>query len=658
MTTRPSASQARPRELICDKAAARGVREEFAMVEHVSNDQRTKPSAPDDPTHRRRESMVWYAVIALLALWLGQWIFQATSQVRSVPYSQFETWASEGKVSEVTIGSDVIQGKLKAPATGEPPGFVTVRVDPAIAEKLMAKDVKVTGAPPSGLLSAILSWVLPALGFYLLWSFLFRRMSTGQGLGGVLSMGKSRARLYAETDVKVTFDDVAGVDEAKHELQEIVAFLKDPGAFGRLGARAPKGVLLVGPPGTGKTLLARAVAGEAGVPFFSISGSEFVEMFVGVGAARVRDLFEQAKAKAPSIIFIDELDALGRSRTNLGVGGLDEKEQTLNQLLAEIDGFDPSGGVILLAATNRPEILDPALLRAGRFDRQVLVDRPDRKGRLAILKVHVQKITLAPNLDLDAVAGMTTGFAGADLANLANEAAIAATRRNGDSVTLADFETAIERIVAGLEKRSRIISGPERRRVACHEMGHALVAAALPNVDPVQKVSIVPHGLGALGYTMQRPTEDRFLLARSDLEARLAVLLGGRAAEALAYDGDVSTGAADDLQHATAIALDMVVRYGMDATVGERTFAKPAEPLFLGSTAGADASEATRREIDVAVRALIARADARARDLLTVRRADLDRGVALLLEKETLRAEDFPPLGKPTAATDPTTRVA
>ncbi len=369
-------------------------------------------------------------------------------------------------------------------------------------------------------------------------------------------------------------------------------------------------------------------------------------MFVGVGAARVRDLFEQAKATAPSIIFIDELDALGRSRTNLAVGGLDEKEQTLNQLLAEIDGFDPSGGVILLAATNRPEILDPALLRAGRFDRQVLVDRPDRKGRVAILKVHVGKITLAAGLDLDAVAGMTTGFAGADLANLANEAAIAATRRDGEAVTLADFEAAIERIVAGLEKRSRIISKPERRRVACHEMGHALVAATLPSVDPVRKVSIIPHGLGALGYTMQRPTEDRFLMARSELEERIAVVLGGRAAEALVYEGDISTGAADDLQHATAIALDMVVRYGMDATVGERTFTSSAEPAFLGVERRSETAEATQREIDVAMRGLIATADARARDILATRRADLDRGVELLLEKETLHAEDFAPLRK------------
>jgi len=628
------------------------------MAEPVPTDRGARSSKTDDATPRRNDLTAWYVMLALLGLWISQWVYHAASQAQTVPYSQFETWAAQGKVSEVTIGPDVVEGRLRSPAQGEPPIFETVRVDPAIADKLAAQGVKVTGARPSGVANAILSWVVPAVGFYLIWSFLLRRMSTSGGLGGVLSMGKSRARLYAETDVKVTFDAVAGVDEAKQELQETVAFLKDPSAFGRLGARAPKGVLLVGPPGTGKTLLARAVAGEAGVPFFSISGSEFVEMFVGVGAARVRDLFEQAKATAPSIIFIDELDALGRSRTNLAVGGLDEKEQTLNQLLAEIDGFDPSGGVILLAATNRPEILDPALLRAGRFDRQVLVDRPDRKGRVAILKVHVAKITLTAGLDLDAVAGMTTGFAGADLANLANEAAIAATRRGGTAVTLADFEVAIERIVAGLEKRSRIISKPERRRVACHEMGHALVAAALPNVDPVRKVSIVPHGLGALGYTMQRPTEDRFLMARSELEERIAVLLGGRAAEALVYDGDISTGAADDLQHATAIALDMVVRYGMDATVGERTFTPSAEPAFLAVERRSEAAEATQRDIDLAVRGLIAAADARASDILSARRADLDRGVELLLEKETLHAEDFAPLRKTRAETEAAAHAA
>jgi cell division protease FtsH len=472
-----------------------------------------------------------------------------------------------------------------------------------------------------------------------------------------MTVGKSHAKVYVETDTKVTFKDVAGVDEAKFELQELVAFLRDQTSYGRLGARVPKGILLVGPPGTGKTMLAKAVAGEAGVPFFSISGSEFVEMFVGVGAARVRDLFEQARKAAPCIIFIDELDALGRSRSPGGFGGTDEKEQTLNQLLAELDGFDPSSGVILLAATNRPEILDPALLRAGRFDRQVVVDRPDRKGRLEILDVHVRKIKLAPGADLNVIAAMTTGFTGADIANLVNEAAIVATRRNAEAVTLDDFTAAIERIVAGLEKKSRVLNAEERRRVAYHEMGHALVAATLPGVDPVQKVSIIPRGVGALGYTIQRPTEDRFLLNRTNLENRIAVLMGGRAAEQLVFDGDISTGAADDLQRATDIALEMVTRYGMDEKIGQRTYA-PAPQPFLGVPTGdhVQAAEVTTREIDVAVRDLLNQAIERARDILRTRRGDLDAGANLLLERETLTADDFPAIRSPKAAAE--TRLA
>jgi cell division protease FtsH len=421
--------------------------------------------------------------------------------------------------------------------------------------------------------------------------------------------------------------------------------VRDPKSFGRLGARIPKGVLLIGPPGTGKTLLARAVAGEAGVPFFSISGSEFVEMFVGVGAARVRDLFEQARKAAPCIIFIDELDALGRSRASGAyAGGYDEKEQTLNQLLAELDGFDPTSGVILIGATNRPEVLDPALLRPGRFDRQVLVDRPDRSGRLQILKVHVAKIRLADGVDLDQIAGLTTGFTGADLANLVNEAAIVATRRKADAVTLDDFTAAIERIVAGLEKKSRVLGPAERSRVAHHEMGHALVAATLPGVDPVHKVSIIPRGVGALGYTMQRPTEDRFLLGRQELENRIAVLMGGRAAEALVFDGEVSTGASDDLQRATQIALEMVTRYGMNETVGQRTYAAtPPQPFLAGAAPDhIEASDTTEREIDVAVRDLVARAFGRATEILRSRRADLDEGARLLLARETLTADQFP----------------
>jgi cell division protease FtsH len=523
---------------------------------------------------------------------------------------------------------------------------LAARVDPDLAAKLAAHGVTVNGVPSGGLVATLLSWILPAAVFYGIWYFLIRRFADRQGLGGMMSIGKSRAKVYVEKDTKVTFADVAGVDEAKFELQEVVSFLKDPKTFGRLGARVPKGILLVGPPGTGKTLLARAVAGEAGVPFFSISGSEFVEMFVGVGAARVRDLFEQARQAAPCIIFVDELDALGRSRSSSSFGGFDEKEQTLNQLLAELDGFDPSAGVILLAATNRPEILDPALLRAGRFDRQVLVDRPDHAGRFAILKVHVVKIQLAPDVDLDQVAGMTTGFTGADLANLVNEAAIAATRRNAKAVDLDDFTVAIERIVAGLEKKSRVLSAAERRRVAYHEMGHALVAASLSGVDPVHKVSIIPRGVGALGYTMQRPTEDRFLLTSEDLKHRIAVLMGGRAAERLVFDGDISTGAADDLQHATEIAMEMVTRFGMDPLIGDRIYA-PAPQPFLGTNQQdrlVSASEATSREIDLAVKDLIERAATLAQTTLEARRNDLEAGALLLLERETVTAADFEPL--------------
>jgi cell division protease FtsH len=567
------------------------------------------------------------------------------SSVETIPYSQFEQLLAQDRIAEVTVGSDTIQGKLKEPLPSGKSAFVTARVDMALADKLAIKGVSVTGIPGAGALQTLLSWIFPVIAFFLIWFWIGRRMGGGQGLGGLMAIGKSRAKVYVEKDIKVTFADVAGVDEAKFELQEVVSFLKDPTSYGRLGAHVPKGILLVGPPGTGKTLLARAVAGEAGLPFFSISGSEFVEMFVGVGAARVRDLFEQARKAAPCIIFVDELDALGRSRGPLSFGGYDEKEQTLNQLLSELDGFDPSAGVILLAATNRPEILDPALLRAGRFDRQVLVDRPDKNGRVAILKVHVRKIQMGKDVDLDKVAGLTTGFTGADLANLINEAAIAATRRSGEEVTFDDFVTAIERIVAGIEKKSRVLSKDERRRVAYHEMGHALVAASLPGVDPVQKVSIIPRGIGALGYTIQRPTEDRFLLTIEELKNRIAVLMGGRASERLIFDGAISTGAADDLQRATEVAIEMVTKYGMDETVGQRTYA-PKPQAFLGAAQDkiVGAAEATGREIDLAVRNLIEEGDRRARDILQRRRADLDAGVELLITNETVTSEQFAPL--------------
>ncbi|MEM9685080.1 MAG: ATP-dependent zinc metalloprotease FtsH, partial [Pseudomonadota bacterium] len=455
-------------------------------------------------------------------------------------------------------------------------------------------------------------------------------------------------KLLGEDQVKTTFADVAGVDEAKAELEEIVAFLKDPDLYGRLGARIPKGIMLVGPPGTGKTLLARAIAGEAGVPFFSISGSEFVEMFVGVGAARVRDLFDQARKAKPCIIFIDELDALGRARgINPMGGGHDEKEQTLNQLLAELDGFDPREGIVLLAATNRPEILDAALTRAGRFDRQVVVDRPDKVGRLAILNVHVDKVELAEGVDLSEIAGLTPGFTGADLANLVNEAALIATRRGGAAVALDDFTQAVERIVAGLEKTSRILNEHEREVVAYHEMGHALVAASLKGTDPVHKVSIIPRGTGALGYTLQRPTEDRFLVTREDLRNKMAVLMGGRAAEVVKFD-EVSTGAADDLDKATEIARQMVTRYGMSEELGQ-SVTRVQRGAFLGNDQYGvvdprDYSDQTAREIDKAVRSLVGDALDRAKDILATRRDDLDAGAKLLLDVEAISADDFPPI--------------
>jgi len=500
--------------------------------------------------------------------------------------------------------------------------------------------VTFSGRFESTFLATVLSWVVPILLFFAIWAFFARRMADKLGgPGGMLSIGKSKAKVYVETDTKTTFAHVAGVDEAKAELEEVAEFLKDPKSKARLGARMPKGILLVGPPGTGKTLLARAVAGEAGVPFFSISGPEFVEMFVGVGAARVRDLFEQARQKAPAIIFIDELDAVGRARNAMpGMGGHDEKEQTLNQLLVELDGFDATSGIVLLGATNRPEILDPALLRAGRFDRQVLVDRPDRVGRAQILKVYLPRITGADDVDAEAVAGLTPGFAGADLANLVNEAALVATRRGAAQVAMADFTTAIERIVAGLEKKNRLLNPREREIVAYHEMGHALVAAGLPGSDPVHKVSIIPRGIGALGYTIQRPTEDRFLMTKAELLHKMSVLLGGRAAEQLVY-GHWSTGASDDLARTTDIARSMVTRYGMVPGLGHVAYDRD-RPGFLGNTGGMPGdrgySEHTAQAIDDAVRGLIAEAFAAATGIIDRDRDVLERSAKLLLEQETL----------------------
>ncbi|PTW62412.1 membrane protease FtsH catalytic subunit [Breoghania corrubedonensis] len=595
--------------------------------------------------NKQTQFNIWYVLAAMLLIFIFQGWWVTYNTVEQVPYSQFEQLLRQGKVAEIWVRDNTIEGTFKEPTKQGRDRFVTVRVDKDISGLLDKYGVTYRGVVTNTFVSDLLSWILPLVFFFALWMFVFRRIAKNQGgLGGFMTVGKSKAKVYVETDIKVTFADVAGVDEAKQELQEVVAFLKNPQEYGRLGAHIPKGTLLVGPPGTGKTLLARAVAGEAGVAFFSISGSEFVEMFVGVGAARVRDLFEQARKKAPAIIFIDELDALGRSRIANPMGGSDEKEQTLNQLLSELDGFDPSSGIILLAATNRPEILDPALTRAGRFDRQVLVDRPERIGRRQILDVHIRKIKKDDDVDLDQVAQLTVGFSGADLAGLINEAALLATRRGGTSVTMDDFTNAIERVVAGIEKKSRVLSHDERTRIAHHEMGHALVAANLKGVDPVHKISIIPRGVGALGYTMQRPTEERFLMTVTDLEARMAVLMGGRAAEKIIFS-EISTGASDDLQRATEIAREMVARYGMDETLGNRVYLAPRENQFgQPMVEHREIAEQTSREIDIAVRERVEDAFRHAVEILTAHRADLETGAELLLAKETLTDADFPPI--------------
>jgi cell division protease FtsH len=586
----------------------------------------------------------WYVIAAIFAVMLIQDFLVQRTQTKIIPYSEFEQLVDQGKVSDLVVGNTEISGTLKDAKPKEPTQFSTYIVPADLANTLTAAKLPFSGAPPPGLLARVLGWIIPSLGFLLIWMFIVRPMA-GRGFGGLMSIGKSNAKIYVEADTKTTFADIAGVDEAKDELREVVDFLKEPSEHSRLGARMPKGVLLVGPPGTGKTLLARAVAGEAGVRFFSISGSQFVEMFVGVGAARVRDLFEQARKNAPAIVFIDELDALGRARGSgvTGGGGNDEKEQTLNQLLSELDGFDPSSGVVLIGATNRPEVLDPALLRAGRFDRQVLVDRPDRAGRVQILRIHLAKIRLAPVVSVEVIASLTPGFSGAELANLVNEAALMATRRNGENVTLGDFMQAIERIVAGLEKRSRILNPHERDVVAHHEMGHALVAMSLPGVDPVQKISIIPRGIAALGYTIQRPVEDRFLMDRAELVNRITVLLGGRAAESLIYS-EVSTGAGDDLAKATGIARSMVVRFGMDPTLGQVSYESETS-FFLQASGGGwqprSYGEATAEAIDIAVRNLIDVSFRRAVAILSANRALLDQAAAELIAKETFVSDDL-----------------
>jgi cell division protease FtsH len=583
---------------------------------------------------------MWVGLSLFGLLLLANLVASVIRQGETIDYSQFKTLLAQGHVSEADVSKESISGIYLDGANKEV-RFQTNRVDdPKLAEELQTRGVKFRGEPDNKWITELLSWVVPFMLILALWIFFFRRM--GGAEGGIMSFARSRAKIYADDDVKVSFVDVAGVDEAEEELREIVEFLKNPRKYTTLGGRIPKGVLLVGPPGTGKTLLARAVAGEAKVPFFSLSGSEFVEMFVGVGAARVRDLFRQAEAKAPCIVFIDELDALGKVRQQSPMGGHEEREQTLNQLLAEMDGFDSKKGVIIMAATNRPEVLDPALLRPGRFDRQVLVDKPDVKGREAILRIHCKQVKLSDNVDLRVIAARTAGFAGADLANLVNEAALLAARHEKTAVERLDFDEAIDRVIAGLEKK-RVMTVRERRIVAFHESGHAIVATVLPGVDPVHKVSIVQRGFGALGYTMQLPLEDRYLLSKTDLEYRLSVLLGGRTAEAIVFD-EVSTGAQNDLLRATDIARAMVTEFGMSEAIGPVNHEGQRRNSFIEMPylpeRGAYAED-TARVIDSEVKRLITTAEERSRRILAERREILDVLSARLLEKEVVEGEEL-----------------
>jgi len=614
------------------------------------------PKIPMEKKHR--QFSIWYFIVAFFII-LAIQNYLGSPHVEIISYSQFKSLLKKGLIADLAIGEKTIEGRMKAQAVKEifapeklkeipqdakegikPYPFAAVRVeDPGLTAELEEARVPFRGEVTSNWLPTILSWVVPAAVFFLVWSYLLKRMGPGSGL---MQIGKSKAKVYIEKKTGVTFADVAGIDEAEEELVEVVGFLKDPEKYQRLGGRIPKGVLIVGSPGTGKTLLARAVAGEAGVPFFSISGSDFVEMFVGVGAARVRDLFNQAVQHAPSIIFIDELDALGKARGTNMLTSNDEREQTLNQLLAEMDGFNPNQGVIIMAATNRPEILDPALLRPGRFDRQILVDRPDIKGRTKILQLHAKKVKLSPDLDLGVVAAKTPGFVGADLANIVNEAALLAARHAKDSVEMADFDEAIERVVAGLQKKSHVINPKEKKIVAYHESGHALVAELVPGADPVSKISIIPRGIAALGYTTQLPTEDRYLMTRSELLARICVLLGGRGAEEIVF-GDISTGAQNDLQRATEIARTMITQFGMSEKLGLASLegARTAMFLMVPTHSPKEYSEETARLIDQEVKQILTEAHAKARDILAARRSALEELAKLLLEKEVVERPEL-----------------
>jgi cell division protease FtsH len=590
---------------------------------------------------KHQKFSMWYVLLGVWVVLIIQNMLFSAFSVQVIPYSEFLKAITENRVAEVAITSNQIQGRLKPTADSKEQGqaFRTIRVDQDLSELLSGRGVIFKGEIESTFVRDLLSWVVPVVLFVGIWFFLMKRMQGQQP--GFMSLGKNKAKIYVQDEVGVRFDDVAGVDESKQELMEVIEFLKEPGRFTAIGGRMPRGVLLVGPPGTGKTLLAKAVAGESGVPFFSMSGSEFVEMFVGLGAARVRDLFTQAKAKAPCIIFIDELDALGKARGIGAMGGNDEREQTLNQLLVEMDGFDSQVGVILIAATNRPEILDPALLRPGRFDRQVLVDRPDRKGREAILRIHLKKIKYDENLNIEQLANLTPGMVGADLANLVNEAALLAVRRGKQQADMPEFQEAVERVIAGLEKKNRVINPKEKKIVAYHELGHAIVAMSLPGTDPVHKITVIPRGIAALGYTMQVPTEDRFLMSKAELENKIATLLGGRAAEEI-VSGDISTGGHNDLSRATDIARSMVKEYGM-SKVGQVYYASNRRAQFMNlmpESAG-EYSEATAERIDTEINEIISAQYTRALGILKDKRAALEKSVTVLLDKETIEGAEL-----------------
>jgi len=591
---------------------------------------------------KKQKFSIWYILLGIWVIFIVHNLIFSAFAIRTIPYSEFLNLLKENKIAEVAISTNQIQGKLRGGQGTSERGalFRTIRVDPDTSKLLEEYDVAFKGEIESRFFANLFSWLLPIFIFLGIWYFMIRRMSGQQP--GFMTLGKNKAKIFMQEDIEIRFADVAGVDEAKEELVEIVDFLKEPGKYTELGGKIPRGTLLVGPPGTGKTMLSKAVAGESGVPFFSMSGSEFVEMFVGLGAARVRDLFEEAKKKAPCIIFIDELDALGKARGFGNVGGHDEREQTLNQLLVEMDGFDSNIGVILLAATNRPEILDPALLRPGRFDRNILVDRPDKAGREAILNIHMKNVQTEPDIDVAALAGMTPGMVGADLANLINEAALLAVRRNKKKVGMPEFTEAVERVVAGLEKKNRLINPREREIVAYHEMGHAIVAACLPGTDPVQKISIIPRGIAALGYTMQTPTEDRFLMSKTELLNRIATLLGGRAAEAIVFE-DISTGAHNDLARATDIARSMVKEYGMSSKVGQVYFAGEKRNQFLNvpQPGVSEYSQDTAKLIDEEVQSIISRQYQTAEEILKQLQNILDKGAKMLLENEKIEGEEL-----------------